>query len=208
MITVIILTQDKYHILLASGPITIFSEGIGSLMAKFGIPFEAGKSFTALAVSAFALTSLDTATRLARFAFQEFFTPKKGGRPSILYSNRFIGTAIVVIIAGFLSYSGKWQAIWPLFGSANQLLAAIALLAISVWLASKGKRNFFVKYPMVFMFAVTLSALAIIFFNNMSTGNYILSFFAFLLLAIAVILCCFASKRLFVKTSTDEFQQE
>ena len=134
--------------------------------------------------------------------------PKKGEKPSILSSNRFIGTTIVVIVAGVLSYSGKWQAIWPLFGSANQLLAAIALLAISVWLASMGKRNFFVKYPMVFMFAVTLSALVIIFLNNISTGNYVLSVFTLFLLAIAVTLSCLASKKLFFKINTAELQKK
>jgi len=207
LVTVIILTRDKYQSLLSAGPVAIFSEGIGTFMSKFGIPFDAGKSFTALAVSAFALTSLDTATRLARFSFQEFFMPKKGQTPSILSSNRFIGTLIVVVIAGALSYSGKWQAIWPLFGAANQLLAAIALLAISVWLASMGRKNYFTKYPMMFMFAVTLTALVIIFFNNVSKGNYVLSVFAILLLAVAVILSYLALKKLFVKTNPAKFNE-
>jgi len=204
--TVIILVKDKYQSLLAGGPVVIFAEGIGSFMSKFGIPFEAGKSFTALAVSAFALTSLDTATRLARFSFQEFFLPKKGEKTSILCSNRFIGTFIVVSIAGALSYSGKWQAIWPLFGSANQLLAGIALLAVSLWLAGKGRKNFFVKYPMLFMFAVTITALVIIFFNNISKGNYVLSVLSILLLAVAVILGVLASKKLFIKAPVPEKQ--
>ena len=202
LITAAMITRAKYQTFFPEpGPVALFAEGVGSFLSKLGMPLEAGISFTALAVSAFALTSLDTATRLARFSFQEFFAPKKGENPSILATNRFIGTTIVVIIAGALSYSGKWQAIWPLFGSANQLLAAIALLAVSVWLASRGRKNAFTKYPMIFMFAVTLTALVIILINNISKGNYVLSVFGFLLLAVAVILGFLASKKLFGKES-------
>ncbi|RKY89707.1 carbon starvation protein A [candidate division KSB1 bacterium] len=203
LITAAIITREKYHSFFPDpGPVALFAEGVGGFLSKIGFPLQAGISFTALAVSAFALTSLDTATRLARFSFQEFFIPRKGEKPSILCTNRFIGTIVVVIISGALAYSGKWQAIWPLFGSANQLLAAIALLAVSVWLASMGKRNFYTKYPMVFMFAVTLTALVIIFFKNISTGNYILSFLAVLLLAVAIILGYLSSKKLFIRTTT------
>jgi carbon starvation protein len=75
LLTAAILIPGKYASM--GNPIAVFSQGVGSFMATFGLPLETGITFTALAVSAFALTSLDTATRLGRFAFQEFFKNSK-----------------------------------------------------------------------------------------------------------------------------------
>ena len=96
LISVMYLTKDNYSSELASeGPVSVFSKGIGYFMTRFGIDHTHGIKFAALAVSAFVLTTLDTATRLARFAFQEFFAPKKGSEPNVLNKNRFIGTAVI-----------------------------------------------------------------------------------------------------------------
>ena len=143
-------------------PIKIFAEGVGSFVAQLGISASVGTTFAALALSAFALTSLDTATRLGRFAFQEFFRSEKPSSLQSLLTNRFAATFFTVLPGGILAFSGSYKAIWPIFGSANQMLAALALLAGSVWLANKGQKNGFLRYPMYFMFAVTLSALAIL----------------------------------------------
>lgn len=187
--TAAILLRGKYESFFTSGgggPITLFSKGVGGFMTEFGVPLKAGITFAALAISAFALTSLDTATRLARFAFQEFF--EMGTRGSILSSNRFVGTLFTVLAGGILALSGKWKAIWPIFGSANQLLAALALLAASVWLAKIGRDNNFVKYPMIFMFAVTLTALVVLIQQNLIKGNYSLAIIAFVLFLVAIVL--------------------
>jgi len=143
-------------------PIKIFAEGVGGFMAKLGIAASVGVTFAALALSAFALTSLDTATRLGRFAFQEFFRSEKSSSLQSFLTNRYVATFFTVLPGGILAFSGSYKAIWPIFGSANQMLAALALLAGSVWLANKGQKNGFLRYPMYFMFAVTLSALVIL----------------------------------------------
>ncbi len=102
---------------------------------------EHASGFAALAVSAFALTSLDTATRLGRYSLQEFFEKSDKKEQSIFVKNRFVATAITVGFGAALTFSGQSMTIWPVFGSANQLLAAIALLALTVWIA-KLKLNY------------------------------------------------------------------
>ena len=195
LITVMHLTPGDYsRTLFHSGPVAIFSQGIGTLLTSLGIDMAHGTNFAALAVSAFVLTTLDTATRLCRFAFQEFFAPRKGGRPSILCRNRFIGTAVTVGAAAALAFSGKWKAMWPIFGAANQLLAALALLAISLWLRHRGLKSTFLRIPMVIMFAITLSALGAIVYYNAIAANYALAAVGVALLILSLILVAEAIK--------------
>lgn len=195
---------DYMEALKGAGPITIFANGVGSVMSSLGFPIERAISFAALAVSAFVLTSLDTATRLARFAFQEFFAPRRGESSSILHRNRFIGTTITVACGGALAWSGKWPAIWPIFGSANQLLAALALLAVTIWLIKSGKKAKFTGIPMVFMFIVTFSALATLVYNDYHNGNWTLFVIGVALLSVTAVLIVTGIKsiRLKIKTNT------
>lgn len=199
IITAATLTKADYSAFLnpdgGAGPVALFSDGVGRFLSQLGLSQHTGATFAALAVSAFALTSLDTATRLCRFAFQEYFSSKKDQRQSVLASNRFIGTIFSLGIAGALAFSGKWQLIWPIFGSANQLLAALALLAVSVWLASKGIRYGFTLLPMIFMFIVTITALLVVFWKNFNDGNYLMAFTSFALLIVAISLISLAYKR-------------
>ncbi|MBN2543139.1 carbon starvation protein A [bacterium] len=192
LVTAIYLTKGDYaEMLKAEGPVAVFSNGIGEFMTKLHIPKSSGVSFIALAVSAFALTSLDTATRLARYAFQEFF--ERPEKKNILASNRYIGTIITVIVAGLLAFSGKWVAIWPIFGSANQLLAALALLAVSVWLINKRKKAVFTLIPMLFMMAITLTALATLVYRNMVVQqHYALAIIGVILFIVALFLSIYA----------------
>ncbi len=185
-VTISQLTYDRSIITAGGGPIGIFSNGLGSMVSHLGIPLNVTVTFASLGISAFALTSLDTATRLARFAFQEFFEGQ--GKNSLLSRNRYIGTLVTVFAAGILTFSGTGDTLWPLFGSANQLLASLVLLAITVWLAKLKKRNGFVKYPMYFMFSVTLTALFSLIYKTMMTKNIPLLIVAILLFLVAVIL--------------------
>lgn len=178
-----------------AGPVAVFSSGVGAFLGKLGISMKVGKSFTALVVSAFALTSLDTATRLSRYIFQEFFEDSSKAVKSI-GSNAYVATIVSVAAGGALALSDQWAAIWPIFGSANQLLAALALLAISVWLAKLGKNNRFTKYPMYFMFAVTLTALVQLAYTNFGDEKYVLAVLAVLLFILALILALFANHSL------------
>lgn len=170
-----------------ANPVTIFSTGLGTFMGSFGIPVEVGTSFTALAISAFALTSLDTATRLARFIFQEGFAKNSESisENANILTNRYVSTGITVAISGALAFYG-WTVIWPIFGSANQLLSAIALLALGVWLKKSGREHKMATLPMVFMFAVTIVALVQLIFANLT--NYVLLGFSLALLVLSLVL--------------------
>ncbi|NLF38429.1 carbon starvation protein A [bacterium] len=171
LITAVRFSAGEYaHLLDTRGPINVFASGIGCFVTKFRIPEQHGTTFGALAVSAFALTTLDTATRIARYCFQELVTTRRHvhtpGRPFAI--DRFSATAVCVVLSAALALSGQWKMLWPLFGSANQLLAALALLAISVWLFHLGKRMWFLLVPAAFMFFVTLAALATLFSENLA----------------------------------------
>jgi carbon starvation protein len=197
LITATTIVRSRYAELMepgGGGPIAVFSGGIGSFISHVGIPEKAGATFAALAISAFALTTLDTATRLGRFMFQEFFEGM--GKQTILSSNRYIGTLATIAVAALLTFSGTQTKLWPLFGSANQLLASLTLLAITVWLAKLGKRNNFVKIPMVFMFCVTITALCFLLYKNAVDKNVPLVVLSIILLGVGATLVTKAVKSL------------
>ncbi|RJP75810.1 MAG: carbon starvation protein A [Candidatus Zixiibacteriota bacterium] len=190
LVTAVVLLRGDYLAQVkTAGPIAVFSSGVGGFMTTLGIPFEAGKAFVALAVSAFALTSLDTATRLARFAFQEFFAaPDAGPVRAGLHRNRYLATGVTVLASAALVFSGEGMALWPIFGSANQMLAALAFLAIAAWRLKAGKTAGFALYPMAFMFAVTLTALGQLVYANWAKGDLILAGAGAALFVLAVFL--------------------
>ncbi|MEW6359542.1 MAG: carbon starvation protein A [Planctomycetota bacterium] len=183
------------------GEVVAFSTGIAGSMQSIGISPQAGASFILLAVSCFALTSLDTGTRIARYAFQEFFEGRSGARKNILAGNRYVGTAVTVVLAGLLARKGV-DAIWPIFGSANQLLAALGLLAISVWLAKRGRQNLFTIIPMGFMFIVTLTALSLLIYTRFQKQEYALTGVACVLFVLAVVLTIVSIKHLSLRMRT------
>jgi len=162
------------------GPVGVFAHGIGSFLANLGIPEQIGITFGALTVSSFLLTSLDTATRLGRYALEELTAD---WAPAI--SNRYVATILTIAAGGALALSGSWSAIWPVFGSANQLLAGLALLGATAWLANMGKKYVVTLYPMIFMIIVTIFALINLLFTNFSKGNYLLGFVSIVLMVLA-----------------------
>lgn len=169
-------------------PTAVFAEGMGRFVGALGISPALGKSFGLLALSTFLLTTLDTATRLARYILEELFNVW-GMRAHIL------ATVVTLILPLWLSLSvytdpqgsiiPVWQAIWPIFGCTNQLLGALALLTVGVWLKRTGRKSLFVIIPMVFMFSVTLLALVQLVWNE---GMNVLGVIAGLLLILAIIL--------------------
>ena len=183
--------QHFLELLNTKGAVAAFSTGIANFMHNIpflGIQTEHAVNFAALAVSAFALTSLDTATRLSRYSFQEFFEVKEKDNQNILVKNRYVATAITVTFGAALTFSGQTMAIWPVFGSANQLLAAIALLALTVWIAHLKLNYLFTLIPMLFMFAVTLTSLVALVYSNLLLQNFTLTIISLLLFVLAVIL--------------------
>jgi len=201
---VIILSRTDYlERLTKEGPVALFSTGLGGMISSLGIsePFAVG--FVALTVSAFALTTLDTCTRLARFTLQEYFEDMPQPAAQVMAKNRYLSTTIVVILSVLLLASGEFEKLWPIFGSANQLLAALALLTIGVWLIKKNISATFVTIPMFFMFTVTLASLGLFAWKNFQDEGYILASIASILfvLAIALILLAIRSLKKEVKAS-------
>ncbi len=185
------------------------SRPVRGFVSSLGIDPVVGTSFAALAVSAFALTTLDTGTRLGRYAFAELFThttTTTGGEgtsagtttsiPPAWTQNRWFCSGLIVAASALLAFSGQWQVIWPIFGSANQLLAALALLAVSAWLARLGKRALFTRIPMYFMFTVTLTALITFAYRNLADGKIFMGFLSILLFTLAVVLAILAFRSL------------
>ncbi|MBU4562689.1 carbon starvation protein A, partial [bacterium] len=162
------------------GPVGVFAHGMGNFLANLGIPEKTGIAFGALTVSAFLLTTLDTATRLGRYALEELTA---GWAPAL--SNRFVATIITIVFGGALALSGTWKAIWPVFGASNQLLAGLALLGATAWLAHMGKNYAVTMYPMIFMILVTVVALITMVFQNFAKGNYLLGCVSVVLLILA-----------------------
>jgi len=146
-------------------PMEVYSLAMGNFFKKIGLSSNFGTAFGFLAVSAFVLTTLDTATRIARYVLQEFL----GGIEKV---NRFFATFITLIIPTILVFlefkdpSGKvipaWKAIWPAFGTSNQLLAALALLTVYAWLRRNKWKTLHVLFPMIFMLITTLTALVLL----------------------------------------------
>ena len=147
-------------------PTVVFATGLASMFSKvFGDGcYNVVYSMLILAVSAFCLTSVDTATRLARYMFQELFTPAGQDPKSLtgwrkVITNPYVATAITVVAGVALGLTG-YARIWALFGAANQLLAALGLLAVCCWLGKIGRNNKMFYFPMFFMLVVTLTSLA------------------------------------------------
>ena len=161
------------------GATDIFAGGIAAMIGAIpGLEGMENIMYTLLVLtySAFCLTSLDTATRLARFMFQEFWlnpgeNPKdvKSGFRKLMVNPYF--ATIITVILGISLGMGGFAKIWGLFGAANQLLAAIGLLAVAAWLGNAGKNNKMFLFPMTFMLVVTISSLVIIVINQLGIIN-------------------------------------
>ena len=149
-------------------PAVVFATAISGFLSKIGISESGSYTIISLAISAFALTSLDTGTRLGRFMFQELFAASESNQATPVQkvcSNMYVATIITVVLGGVLCLGG-YQNIWPLFGACNQLVAVPAFLGLAVWLAKKGKNNKMLYFPMIFMLAACLSSLVLSFKAN------------------------------------------
>lgn len=184
------------------GATAIFGGGIAHMIDDV-IPgsYKVLNSLLVLTYSAFCLTSLDTATRLARFMFQEFWlepgqTVKdvKGGFKKVMV-NPYFATILTVALGILLGMTG-YSKIWGLFGAANQLLAGIGLLAVATWLGNIGRSNKMFLAPMAFMIVVTICSLALTVKNRLGLitagkadwGPYAQVILAVLLIGLAIVL--------------------
>lgn len=165
-------------------PVSLFASGLGSFCTSLGIPLKAGTVFMSLAVSAFLMTSVDTATRLARFSWQELL-PRSG---------MFTATGLVVGVVALLLLGSPEAAknLWTVFASANQLLAGLTLFTASLWLYKNRRAWFVTLFPMLFMLAVSSTGLFMLCTGSWKAGNKLLAFVTAALLALAAVLVALA----------------
>ena len=164
-----VLNSELATMALAQGatPFTKFSVGVTGLLAQLGLPQEWGLCIMTMFVSALALTSLDAVARIGRMSFQEFFEADRNTNPSALLrflTDKYTAT-FITLLGGYLLSLGGYNNIWPLFGSANQLLAAMVLIALSVFLKVTGRKGFMLYVPMSLMLIVTMTSLGMSIYN-------------------------------------------
>jgi len=137
-----------------------FATGGGAILTALGIPMEYAAPFMGLVLASFLLTSMDTACRLGRYMMEEIVgTPETTAEE--FAANRYANTSVIVVAAFLLVYTGNWEDLWTLFGGANQLLAAMALLTATVWIANWDDTKQLVStgVPMALMAVVTICGL-------------------------------------------------
>lgn len=150
---------------MAKNPVDIFSYGIGFFFEKMDLDFNYGKIWGHLVLSAFILTTLDTALRISRYALEELLNLRKPNfLVRLLTTSTCLLLPIILVNLKFYTPDGSeipvWKKIWPLFGATNQLLASLVLLTIYVWIRKEGLgRGLFVLIPGIFMYVVTTSGL-------------------------------------------------
>lgn len=169
LIAVATLTTDGQYVAAGyASPTIVFATAISGFFATIGLSETAvSATFTiiALAVSCFCLTSLDTATRLGRFMFQELFADNETGK-KLKLDNMYVATIITAVL-GFVLCLAGYAKVWPLFGACNQLVAVPAFLAIGTYLKKQRKNNKMLYIPIVFMSVATLVSLFLTFKNNL-----------------------------------------
>ena len=198
-------------------PFAIFSSGVAGFLEKLGLPVQLATVFMTMCVSALALTSLDSVARIGRMSFQELFlgdttdTSKMPVWQKIL-TNKYFAT-VVTLFFGYLLTLGGYTNVWPLFGSANQLLAALVLIALAVFLKTTGRTGWTLYAPMFIMLCVTFTALVqktIALVKNIASGNATmlvdgLQFIVAILLMVLGVLVAFSClKKLFTKKAEAE----
>ncbi len=184
-------------------PAQIFAGGVANFLADVGLPHSVIFTLINLAVSAFALTSLDSVARIGRLSFQELFLDSSIDDDNMeswrkVLTNKYFATVITLVLAYILAKAG-YKNIWPLFGSANQLLSALSLIACAVFLKKTNRKGFMLWVPMIIMLAVTLTALIqkiIALIGNPTPGNLLQLAFAVALFVLGVIVAVLGLKRL------------
>ncbi len=174
------------------GPTMTYAQGFGKFAAILGIDPKVGVSLGLLAMNSFLLTSLDTATRLTRYQIQELCNMKVDKYTATVIA---IAGAMALLLTKAHGPTGNvipaWAAIWPIFGASNQLVAALTLMTLGVWVSKALKRdNRFAMYPMWFMLVTTVAALGFMIRDNLAfeKPNYILVVPSVLLLVLALLM--------------------
>ena len=198
-------------------PFAIFSSGVAGFLEKLGVPVQVATVFMTMCVSALALTSLDSVARIGRMSFPELFygesTDQKQMTPAQrVLTNKYFAT-VITLFFGYLLTLGGYSNVWPLFGSANQLLAAMVLIALAVFLKTTGRTGWTLYIPMFVMLAVTFTALVqktIALAANIAAHNAtflvdgLQLIVALLLMILGVLVAYSCLKKLFTTTKNSE----
>ena len=144
-------------------PFQIFAGAIGGFFQMFGLPAAVSACIITMCVSALAMTTIDSVARIGRMSLQELVAPGEGEQAEGLVKllmDKYVSTALTLVLAYALCLAG-YMNIWPLFGAANQLLSALVLIALALFLKTTGRKGWMLYVPMTFMFLVTMSALVL-----------------------------------------------
>ena len=184
--------SDCLTALSAKPPALLFANGIAGFCAKVGIPVKLSSGFVLLAISAFLMTTVDACTRLACFSWQELTV-----RAPKAVNGKLVATTIACAAAAGLlvGKSGARESLWAILMSANQLIAALTLLAVTLWLAKNRKPKWMTLLPMLFMFVVSVWALWLLFMQSIKIGDAIRTAATGFLLVLAVFLVVLAVRR-------------
>jgi carbon starvation protein len=164
----------------AGAPIA-FAAGVGQTLTKgFHLPPVYGTVFGILLLEGFLVTTTDTIIRLSRYLLEEFWKGIFETPPAFL-QNRAVNTVIIAGLAGVLAFNQGYRAVWPVFGAANQLLAALTLIAATAWLLKNGKRIWFTLLPAIFMMVTTIYALWMLIQKNVQEEKWMIATTAILL---------------------------
>lgn len=183
--------------LATKAPMIIYATGIANFLSILGIPQNLAFAFGLLALSAFILTTLDTATRLGRYIFEELFN-LQGSRSRYLSTLATIALPTIFVMINLKDEQGNlipaWKAIWPIFGASNQLLAGLVALVIAVWLKKIGKKIGFIIGPVIFMNTVTIWGLLLLLRQDSSLTVRVIAA-VLLLLALVLIVEAFRTAK-------------
>ena len=202
----------------AGTPFQVFSGGVAGLLEMFGVPVYVASCFMTMCVSALALTSLDAVARIGRMSFQELFSVDdmehaEGWRK--LFCNTYFST-IVTLAFGYILTQVGYSNIWPLFGSANQLLSALVLITLCVFLKVTGRENKTLFPPLIIMLCVTFTALVqrtigLVKAFNAGTAVFMVEglqlIIAILLMVLGVVIVVNSGKELFNKKKESAKQE-
>jgi carbon starvation protein len=153
-------SSSEYGDAIKGGPAGIFATGVANFLGALGLPTDIGKSYGSVMMIVLAITIMQLVVRFMRIATSELL-----GNVSAVFKNAHIGTLIASILGIILVLTGWWQYLWVLFGGANQLMASLALMLVTIWLISEGKSYAWSFYPMIFMFITTIAALSFTSYN-------------------------------------------
>ena len=177
---IVVCAAANNGVLPAGTPFQTFSHSVASFLTTiFGVPQQIAACILTMCVSALALTSVDAVARIGRMSLQELFTPSEGEEKNAVqkvFTNTVFST-VLTLLGGYALCIAGYMSVWPLFGSANQLLSALVLTGLAVFLKSTGRKGWMLYGPMAIMFVVTMTALIeqiIKIFGAISAGNFVL----------------------------------